>query len=73
MKLLILTAILAATAWGYCAYYSKVGEYTPTGYTTYKVCQYGNGGDIVSMRWDRYGICPYSIQYDHTSGYVCGY
>lgn len=66
-KLLIAIAIAASMTYGYCQYLSKTGEYIPSGYTSYKVCEYGSW----TIRVDRYGTCPYSIQVDTYTGTRC--
>jgi len=66
-KLIIAIAATCTLAFGYCQYLSKTGEYIPSGYTSYKVCEYGR----YSLKVERYSICPYSIQVDTYTGEMC--
>ena len=68
MKTLLLAIVtltaMSSQAFAYERWLSKTGEYKPSGYTTYKVCQYGS----VSINWPKYQLCPYGIWYDKVTG-----
>jgi hypothetical protein len=66
-KLLIAIAITASLTYGYCQYITKTGEYTPSGYANYKICEYGSW----TIRLDRYGMCPMMISVDTYTGTRC--
>jgi hypothetical protein len=67
-KLTIAIAITASLTYAaYCQYIVKTGEYTPSGYTSYKICEYGR----YTLKIDRYGICPQMISVDTYTGELC--
>lgn len=72
-KIVIAVLALASGVYASCAYYNKISQYIPLGPTAYKICQYSNGSTLVDVRWDRYGVCPYSITYDRTAKFICSY
>lgn len=75
MKQLVAAAILlsaipvSAHAYGYYQVINNIGELSIVGSYQQKFCVYDyNSTKEIRIRWAKYGVCPYSIKYNDTTG-----